>query len=256
MILSFIVLISFVRAENLDYSSYDGQNNFLLPQIGNKETFLSSDFIFPLANYNKENVDKFVSKANKKTWTYVVKKGDTLLSISKKFKVPLNDILVFNDLKENSIIKAGDKLVIPGVKPQATIGVAQIKEFAGKFVSALKEIGNFVIPTTGFNWGQKHSFNGTDIAAPCGTEVFAANAGEVVESRDGWNSGYGNYIIIRHKDGSYTLYGHLQMRVVEIGDYVEKGELIGYVGNTGYTIGPTGCHLHFEVRGSANPLLK
>jgi murein DD-endopeptidase MepM/ murein hydrolase activator NlpD len=39
-------------------------------------------------------------------------------------------------------------------------------------------------------------------------------------------------------------------------DEVEKGELIGYVGNTGYTLGPTGCHLHFEVRGGQNPLLK
>jgi murein DD-endopeptidase MepM/ murein hydrolase activator NlpD len=46
------------------------------------------------------------------------------------------------------------------------------------------------------------------------------------------------------------------LRLVEVGNEVEKGELIGYVGNTGYTLGPTGCHLHFEVRGGQNPLLK
>jgi murein DD-endopeptidase MepM/ murein hydrolase activator NlpD len=86
--------------------------------------------------------------------------------------------------------------------------------------------------------------------------VYAANSGTVVESSDGWNGGYGNYIIIKHSNGSYSLYGHLSLRLVSIGDTVDKGELIGYVGNTGYTVGPTGCHLHFEIRGASNPLLK
>ncbi|MGC8981582.1 MAG: M23 family metallopeptidase, partial [Minisyncoccia bacterium] len=52
------------------------------------------------------------------------------------------------------------------------------------------------------------------------------------------------------------LYGHLLQRYVDVGEYVEKGSLIGIVGNTGKVEGPTGCHLHFEVRGKRNPLGK
>jgi murein DD-endopeptidase MepM/ murein hydrolase activator NlpD len=218
---------------------------------------LYSDFVFPLSLDQDSLKQMMTEKENKKNsgWHYVVKKGESLWQISKKFQVPLSDLLYYNDLTENSVIKAGDKLVIPGVKPQATVAL-QVKKYAGKFVSALSEIAGFVIPTSGFNWGQKHSINGTDISTPCGSEVYSANSGVVVESSDGWNSGYGNYIIIKHQNGIYSLYGHLSLRLVEIGDEVEKGELIGYVGNTGYTIGPTGCHLHFEIRGASNPLLK
>jgi murein DD-endopeptidase MepM/ murein hydrolase activator NlpD len=218
---------------------------------------MPSDFLFPLS-FDQETLKKMIDEKEKKKiagWKYEIKKGETLWDISKKFKVPLKDLLYYNDLSENSIIKAGDKIVIPGVKPQAIIA-GPVKQFAGKFVSALKEIGNFIIPASGFNWGKKHSFNGSDISAPCSSEVYAANSGVVVESSDGWNNGYGNYIIIRHQNGSYTLYGHLSLRLVEIGDEVAKGQLIGYVGNTGHTIGQTGCHLHFEVRGAPNPLLR
>lgn len=246
-----------VFAEYLDYSIYDTQENFLDPiSFENKEIFFFSDFISPLAEYKKEDVEKFILKTSKKTWTYVVKKGDTLWEISRKFKVPIEEILILNDLKENSVLKVGDKIVLTGIRAQTLTLASPAKEFVGKFVSALKEISNIVIPVSGFNWGEKHSQNGSDIAAPCGSEVYAANSGVVIESSDGWNTGYGNYIILKHEDGSYTLYGHLQMRVVEKGKIVEKGELIGYVGNTGYTLGPTGCHLHFEVRGRANPLLR
>lgn len=236
----------------------ENQENFLV--IKSQEEFiqkLSGDFLFPL-KLDNESLKKIIDEKEKKrstSWQYVVKKGETLWEISRKFKVPLDDLLYYNNLTEKSVVKAGDKIVIPGVKPQAVI-THPVKQFAGKFVSALKGVGNFIIPTSGFNWGRKHGVNGTDIAAPCGSEVYAAQSGVVVESLDGWNSGYGNYIIIRHPNGIYTLYGHLSLRVVEIGDEVEKGELIGYVGNTGYTVGPTGCHLHFEVRGGSNPLLK
>jgi murein DD-endopeptidase MepM/ murein hydrolase activator NlpD len=222
---------------------------------------LPSDFIFPLSLDKDSLKQMIIEKENEKEkkknsgWQYVVEKGESLWQISKKFKVSLSDLLYYNDLTENSVIKVGDKLAIPGVKPQATVAL-QVKKYAGKFVSALSEIAGFAIPTSGFNWGQKHSINGTDISAPCGSEVYSANSGVVVESSDGWNSGYGNYIIIKHQNGSYSLYGHLSLRLVESGDEVEKGELIGYVGNTGYTIGPTGCHLHFEIRGASNPLLK
>ena len=81
--------------------------------------------------------------------------------------------------------------------------------------------------------------------------ISAHSDGEVVSSRndcDGFENGsYGNYVKIKHKNGYYTLYAHLKYNSVTVktGDKVKTGEVIGYMGNTGYSFGG---HLHFEVR--------
>ncbi len=85
---------------------------------------------------------------------------------------------------------------------------------------------------------------GIDIAAPYGSEVYAAGPGKVIAA--GWNSGgYGNYVIIEHEDGYSTVYGHCSRVIATVDQEVEKGQLIGYIGSTGNS---TGNHLHFEVR--------
>ena len=60
----------------------------------------------------------------------------------------------------------------------------------------------------------------------------------------GWFGGYGRYVKISHGYGYETAYGHMSSIAVSSGDYVKKGEVIGYVGSTGYSTGP---HLHYEV---------
>ena len=85
---------------------------------------------------------------------------------------------------------------------------------------------------------------GLDIAAPEGTEIYAADEGQVVTA--GWNwGGYGNVVMIEHPDGYATVYAHMIMVYAVEGQYVTKGQLIGFVGNTGNSFGN---HLHFEVR--------
>jgi murein DD-endopeptidase MepM/ murein hydrolase activator NlpD len=85
---------------------------------------------------------------------------------------------------------------------------------------------------------------GLDIAAPEGTEIYAAEEGLVVSA--GWNSGgYGNVVMIEHPDGYATVYGHMISVYAIEGEYVQKGQLIGFVGNTGNSFGD---HCHFEVR--------
>jgi murein DD-endopeptidase MepM/ murein hydrolase activator NlpD len=88
--------------------------------------------------------------------------------------------------------------------------------------------------------------------------VVAAAEGIVVDDGDlgGWNGGYGNYLIIEHPNGSKTRYAHLEKIRTSIGTVVSQGEQIGTVGNTGKVHGTTGCHLHFEVVGMANPFAK
>ena len=83
----------------------------------------------------------------------------------------------------------------------------------------------------------------TDIYAPTGTPIYASNAGEVIVSE--WHDSYGNYVVIDHGDGKATLYAHMSIRSATVGQTVSQGDVIGQVGNTGYSFG---SHLHFEFR--------
>ena len=93
--------------------------------------------------------------------------------------------------------------------------------------------------------GVNEFHRGTDLAASCGSPVFAATSGTVVEART--NGSYGNWILVDHGAGVSTGYAHLQTGgiLVSPGQVVGAGQLIGLVGSTGAS---TGCHLHFEVR--------
>ncbi len=116
-------------------------------------------------------------------------------------------------------------------------------------------------PLSGFRittyFGQRGVFQlfhtGIDLAAPYGTPVYAARGGQVEVA--GWSGlGYGLHVILDHGGGVETLYAHLSRIAVRPGAWVEAGEVIGYVGSTGWSTGP---HLHFEVRvggGPRNPL--
>ena len=92
--------------------------------------------------------------------------------------------------------------------------------------------------------GKKHTHSGLDIGAPSGTTIVAAASGEVILAQ--WYGGYGNCVIIEHKDGFRTLYAHIRSGgiKVKVGDMVSAGEKIAEVGSTGNS---TGNHLHFGV---------
>lgn len=92
-----------------------------------------------------------------------------------------------------------------------------------------------------------HGHYGCDYDAPIGTKVYASADGIVCESEDD-AEGYGKHVVIKHSKGEnysiYSLYAHLNKRVVENGSSVKQGQLIGYVGNTGHSFG---AHLHFGI---------
>ena len=92
--------------------------------------------------------------------------------------------------------------------------------------------------------GEYKNHGGTDIAASYGSAIYAADSGRVVSSSDGWNGGWGNYVMIDHGNGMQTLYAHMSSRAVSVGQTVSRGQTIGYVGSTGMSTGP---HLHFEM---------
>lgn len=99
----------------------------------------------------------------------------------------------------------------------------------------------------GMRWGTLHP--GIDIGVPTGTPIHAAGSGTVVWC--GWMSGYGNLVMIDHHNGLATLYGHQSRIAASCGEQVSAGDVIGYVGCTGFCTGP---HLHFEVRLNGTPV--
>lgn len=92
-------------------------------------------------------------------------------------------------------------------------------------------------------YGNKNLHTGVDIPAPYGTPIHAAYSGKVVVSQ--WQKSYGNYIMIDHGSGYFTLYAHASKLVAKVGDIVKTGDVIAKVGSTGDS---TGNHLHFSFR--------
>ncbi|MBA7509090.1 hypothetical protein ES705_01027 [subsurface metagenome] len=89
---------------------------------------------------------------------------------------------------------------------------------------------------------------GIDLAAPYGTLVKAADGGQVIQA--GYFGGYGNSVMLYHGGGFATWYAHLSSINVSIGQFVQRGQVIGLIGSTGWSTGP---HLHFEVRINGAP---
>ena len=98
-------------------------------------------------------------------------------------------------------------------------------------------------------FGTSRLHAGVDFSAGTGTPILAAGNGTVVFA--GWKGGYGNTVVIDHGGATATLYGHQSRIAVANGQAVKRGQVIGYVGSTGFSTGP---HLHFEVRVNGTPV--
>lgn len=184
---------------------------------------------------------------------YTVESGDSLASIAKKYNGDVEDIMAYNGLASESDIRVGQVVVIPGgevAPPPSPSGTASSAPAAQ--TPPAGGSGYFVHPLPGSVRTQGlHGYNGVDFGARSGTAIRAAAAGEVIVSRNsGWNGGYGNYVVIKHPNGTQTLYAHTSENYVSVGQRVSQGETIAAVGSTGRS---TGAHLHFEVRGATNP---
>lgn len=194
---------------------------------------------------------------DEKTIKYRVKKGDTLEKVADYFDTSSSTIKKLNgNLKS---LKRGEWITVSLDKDMVNPNEQSKNE-----LSELPKIKNyFSLPASGWNWGILHEYNAVDIASKCGSPVYAAAEGVVINdskfgsgNNSGWNGGYGIFILIDHLNGTKTRYAHLEKSLVKVGDVVKKGEKIGFMGNTGNTHGPTGCHLHFEVYGAQNPFAK
>lgn len=200
---------------------------------------------------------------------YTVRAGDTINGIADKYKGDAQEIISYNNITDGKLISGktivipdGELAYTPAPKTTAKTSVVQKVASAALGVSVAKaEVaqstsGYFTRPIKGGTRTQGiHGNNGVDIAASCGTTLYAAAAGtvSVALNNGGYNGGFGNYVVVDHDNGSQTLYAHMQSVSVSMGETVTKGEVIGALGNTGKVHGVTGCHVHFEVHGGKNP---
>ena len=192
--------------------------------------------------------------------SHVVKKGDTVDKIAKKYEVKSEDIIRQNQLENGQTLLADTALIIPGgkkivappvVNPGRGKSGGNAPSNPSMFAYTGKTGGRLIWPagpggklTQGYHSGHYAIDIGNRARGP----IYAAAAGKIIKASYGWNGGYGNYIIIDHGDGMQTLYGHNEKLYVTEGQYVDQGDTISWMGNSGRVYGATGIHIHFEVR--------
>ncbi len=189
---------------------------------------------------------------------YTIKSGDTIQSIAKKFKGDEQDILRFNGLEDGAKLVVGAAIIIPDGEIVSIVPSKSTKTSVGvsTLVKGSADVPNYpgyyarIFPGGVITQGI-HGYNAVDLGVPLNTPVHAAASGIVIISKDsGWNGGFGKYVVIKHPNGTETLYAHFNDASVSVGQSVDQGDLIGYSGSTGKSTGP---HVHFEVRGARNP---
>jgi len=172
--------------------------------------------------------------------------SDTLASIAEEYEVEPEAIAAcaYNHLEAPEYpIKEGDKLIVPGGEKPYVPKV--VTAYAGAIPEGARGTGLFQWPVLGtITQGYWYGHRAIDIGAPTGSAVQATDGGFV--SFAGWTDvGYGYLIVVDHANGFATYYAHLSNIYVFVGQAVERGQVIGAVGSTGWSTGP---HLHFEVR--------
>lgn len=184
--------------------------------------------------------------------SHVIKKGDTVDKIAKKYKVDKETIVTQNRIEGELV--AGAALIIPGATKELPTYVASSSGAPASGVGYNYDgpvTGRLIWPTSKgakLTQGFSRKHYALDIANRAKGPIYAAASGKVVKADYGWNGGYGNYVIIDHGNGMQTLYGHNEKLYVEKGQYVDQGQTIAWMGNSGRVYGATGIHVHFEVR--------
>lgn len=196
--------------------------------------------------------------------SYDIASGDTLDKVAKKYNITKEAIIAQNALDGETLVK-GQSIFLPGAKiiaPVNTVAsnyrVSSVTRDARTYSNSTNApaVGRvFIYPTKGKITNGYHSGHyAIDIADSSQPPIWAAGAGTIEKVVTGCNGqgskcggGYGNHVIIDHGNGLKTLYGHFDSVDVSVGQWVNQGDVLGIMGNTGRVYGVTGIHLHWEV---------
>lgn len=190
-----------------------------------------------------------------RTIDYPVRRGDTLSSIASRYSVSVDTLVDLNDLDDPNQLEVGQVLKLPyrgygagpvgrpAMKPEESsvksIRLSAARRYIGRLIwpaPRTKLVSKF-----GPRWMNFHE--GLDLAGPIGTPIYAVIDGQVVYSGNGIR-GYGNIVVIRSPDILHV-YAHNDRNLVDVGEKVQRGDVIAEIGQTGHVTGP---HVHFEIR--------
>jgi murein DD-endopeptidase MepM/ murein hydrolase activator NlpD len=214
----------------------------------------------PAARLEVEPAAGPAAAASEAAARYTVRSGETLSAIARRHDVGVGALAQANGIRKPYRVYAGQKLRIPETEPAptATVELGQSRGSVRLATGAPPPLrGNeFLWPVNGKVIGafgpidQWRRRDGIDIAARRGAPVLAAQDGIVAYAGDGI-PGYGQMILLRHDQGYITTYAHNATLLVEVGEVVERGQVIARVGDTG---GAAQTMLHFELRKGRTPL--
>jgi murein DD-endopeptidase MepM/ murein hydrolase activator NlpD len=231
------------ETSTLKLFSYTVEDGDSLSKIAEK-TSVSLDALISLNKLSDAHTIRIgqpLTIPNQKGIYYKVKKGDTIEKLAGGYKIADVSIRDANGLIRDEL-EAESVIFLPGAKLPAdemekALGMLFIRPVKGGWISS-----GYGTRRDPFNLSR--SFHpGIDIALPYGTTIVAVRSGTVDFA--GWNGGYGQMVSVKHSDGYTSIYGHMQRFIVSRGQSVRAGQVIGYVGSTGYSTGP---HLHLELR--------
>lgn len=208
---------------------------------------------------------------------HIVGAADTLEVISSRYKVSKDDIIRLNALQSPYKLYEGQSISIPRRMDYSLLDLPQNTTVAPQNTTSTGATGTAAIPKTNltsrtvsyssgspdFTWPVNGNIiepfgtsargvhnDGVNIAAPAGDAVRASQEGEVAFVGSGLKA-FGNLVLVKHRGGWITAYAHLGEVTVKEGDYLERGQVLGVVGQTGRVNSP---QLHFEIRKSREPV--
>ena len=189
-----------------------------------------------------------------------VKRGETLRSICLAYGKSVDAIRKVNGLSSAQVVRPGQWLFIPGAESviessvPATGGAGEVLPLVKPYRGP--RAAKMIWPATGAvvskyrGWLHGAPSDGIEISAPLGAAVWAAQDGKVCFRHDDF-PGLGRIVIVRHRSGLRTLYGHLHESFVRIGDSVRQGDVVGRAGTTGRAAKP---QVHFRVYQGRSPV--
>ncbi len=187
---------------------------------------------------------------------HTVAPGETLWRISKRYGTTVEAIMALNGIDDVRSVPTGARLIVPAAMAAVdaprrgearTYASRDPRGRTGGPAEFAWPVRGEIMSPFGTRHGEHHE--GIDIRAPRGTPVHAAEAGRVIHA-DASLAGYGKMIVIKHAGRLYSVYAHNSKLLVEVGQFVEKGQEIAEVGATGNATTP---HLHFEIRSNNTP---
>lgn len=235
------------------YFSYDVQRGDSVAKLASRfglepESITNNNWEIVDANYLEPKTRLTIPTTN--GIVYTVNLGDTLLAVVEKFQADLDATVAYpgnNLLSADSLIEGGTILLVDGLA-SATLGFDSGPIFA--IPDFVWPMGGVVTDLFGTPRGNRFGYHtGVDFAAPAGTFVASAAPGIVIQA--GWAGSFGLNVLVDHGGGVITRYAHLSHIDVFLGQFVDTGTLLGFVGSTGHS---TGNHLHFEIIMGGTPV--